>query len=130
MKEIWKWTAALFLVIGLLAGCGTAEDEQSNENDTEQSGTTDDSSSSDPDSTSESEGTGDEQEAVEQTGEGTYNGLADNHTVEIMLEDGPQAFQITEEVKVQVDELEPDTEVQFNYIDKDGTLTITDIKTK
>ncbi|WP_261131745.1 hypothetical protein [Bacillus sp. Marseille-Q3570] len=135
MKEIWKWTAALILVIGLLAGCGTTENAENNGEDTEQSedettGTSDESSESDTESTSESEGNEDDQEVVEQTGEGTYNGLADNHTIEVMLEDGPQAYQITDEVKGQVENLEPDTEVHFTFIDKDGALTITDIKEK
>lgn len=46
---------------------------------------------------------------------GIYIGQADPHTVEIETNEGPKAFQLTDESKVQIEQLEPNDEVKFNY---------------
>ncbi|NGZ74919.1 hypothetical protein [Saccharibacillus alkalitolerans] len=116
--------------------------------DNSSSGSTDSSSASSPstdaatDSSAagtKSEGTADSSKgsapaaAKEQSGEGTYSGLADNHTAEIEVDGKPVSYQLSEEAQKQVGQIPADAEVTFTYteeqFDADTTvITITDIK--
>lgn len=46
---------------------------------------------------------------------GIYVGQIDPHSVEIETNEGPQAFQLTEESSPLIEELEPNDEVKFHY---------------
>jgi ABC-type glycerol-3-phosphate transport system substrate-binding protein len=54
---------------------------------------------------------------------GMFNGLADGHTIEIETENGPQAFQISEELFKKAETWEPGVKVKY----KAEGLTITEI---
>ncbi|GGN98756.1 hypothetical protein [Saccharibacillus kuerlensis] len=71
--------------------------------------------------------------AAEQTGEGTYSGLADNHTAEIEVNGQPVSYQLSEEAQAQIGKIPTDADVSFTYteekFDAETTvMTITDIK--
>jgi len=55
---------------------------------------------------------------------GTYNGLADGHTVEIGTENGAQAYQISHEIFKKVKSWEPGVKVKYKAED----LKITEIE--
>ncbi|MFC5469247.1 hypothetical protein ACFPPD_10995 [Cohnella suwonensis] len=52
-------------------------------------------------------------ETVESTGE--YSGLQDGHTIEIVTDQGPTAFQVSPEIADKVDPWESGTKVKFQY---------------
>ncbi|PZD94937.1 hypothetical protein DNH61_14940 [Paenibacillus sambharensis] len=69
-------------------------------------------------------------------GQGTYTGQPDNHSVEIMTEEGPMVLQIDEDIALVLEGIEPDSKVRYDYIEKQldvngDTVTqrwLTDIK--
>lgn len=46
---------------------------------------------------------------------GIYVGQADQNTIEIETNEGPKAFRLTEQMKDQIKELEPNDKVRFEY---------------
>ncbi len=140
-----KLLFSLLLVISIAVGCGTDQGSTSGTESMEKkvSGAKD-TETKDKDHTTES--SGDEDEAhqddestdsnkdstvndatMEVETEGTYNGQADSHTVEIELEEGPRAFQITEELQDSFENLEIGTKLTFVYIKKNETKYITSV---
>ncbi|ANE46354.1 hypothetical protein SY83_08755 [Paenibacillus swuensis] len=78
-----------------------------------------------------------ESKSASMSAEGIYNGLIDNHTVEIDQDGAPQAYQLEENVKATVDTLSEKAKVSFDYYElttkaEDGSevkqLFITSIK--
>lgn len=55
---------------------------------------------------------------------GTFNGLADGHTAEIETDNGPQAFQISQEIAKKAESWEPGSKVKY----KAEGLTITEME--
>lgn len=55
------------------------------------------------------------EDATVKQGKGSFTGLADPHTVEIIVDGEPQAFQFGENLKKAVDAIEPDQQVEFKY---------------
>ncbi|CAM4452094.1 hypothetical protein [Paenibacillus tarimensis] len=51
-------------------------------------------------------------------GQGTYTGQPDNHSAEIMTEEGPMVFQIEEDIALVLEGIEPDSKVRYDYIEK------------
>ncbi|WP_408007893.1 hypothetical protein ACJROX_24850 [Pseudalkalibacillus sp. A8] len=132
MKEWKKIIGVMLLAIALITGCGTTTEEtgdQTSGDSTEQT-TNEDSTEQNNEDTNEEPAEEDDATTEQKTGEGTYNGQADGHTIEIMMEDGPQAFQFGEELKEKVESLEVDSKVSFTYEEKDGALYLTDIQKK
>lgn len=58
----------------------------------------------------------DEQEV--KSGEGTYTGLIDAHSIEIVTANGAMAFQISEDQIPLLDSIPADAKVKFNYTEK------------
>ncbi len=136
MEEWKRIVGVILLATALMTGCGTTTEEpgeQTAEDGTEQL-TSEDTENNNEDATEEEtteEGTPEEDATPEQKkGEGTYSGQADGHTIEIMVEDGPQAFQFNEDLKEKIESLEIDTKITFTYEEKDGALYLTDIQEK
>lgn len=50
------------------------------------------------------------------TGTGSLTGLVDNHSVEIVTENGPAVFQIDADLREQVEEWDEGTQVRFEYV--------------
>ncbi|WP_221567008.1 hypothetical protein [Alkalihalobacillus sp. TS-13] len=135
MKEWKKIIGVMLLAIALMTGCGTTEEtgDQTSGEGTEQPKNEDSTEQNNEDTNEEpaDENASEDDATTEQnTGEGTYSGQADGHTIEIMMEDGPQAFQFGEELKEKVESLEVDSEITFTYEEKDGALHLTDIQEK
>jgi len=63
--------------------------------------------------------------AVKQ-GKGSITGLADSHTVEIIVDGKPMAFQFDEKLKPAVEAMKPDEQVKFKYEEKaiEGDATL------
>lgn len=62
------------------------------------------------------------------SGSGEYVGLQDNHTLEITTEEGPVAYQISEEIMQKVESWENGTPVTYEYTEEtldtdDGKVT-------
>ncbi|WP_349408656.1 hypothetical protein [Pseudalkalibacillus sp. SCS-8] len=125
--KFWRLIGMWLLAVVLVTACGTTEDGQSNENE---SGMEEQGSGADDQNGEQDEATSEEPATEQMTGEGTYNGQADPHTIEIELEDGPQAFQITEELKDTVANLKEGTEITFIYEEEEGTYYIKSIQEK
>lgn len=53
------------------------------------------------------------------TGQGTYTGMIDSHSVEIITEEGPLALQILETKNVNFEEMEGNMNVTFQYYKTD-----------
>jgi len=51
-------------------------------------------------------------------GKGSLTGLADSHTVEIIVDGKPMAFQFDETLKPDVEAMKPDQQVEFKYEEK------------
>lgn len=51
-------------------------------------------------------------------GEGVFSGIADSHSIEIMVDGKPEAFQVTDELFAVVNELPSDAKVKFEYTEK------------
>lgn len=71
--------------------------------------------------------------AAEQTGEGSYSGLADSHSAEIDVDGKAVTYQLSEEAQQQINQIPNDAKVTFKYtedkVDASTTvLTITEIK--
>lgn len=73
------------------------------------------------------QGTESEEDSAET---GVYNGQQDPHTIEIETEDGPTAFQLSDDVKKQVESLEIGKKVSFTYRVEGPQLIIENIKQK
>ncbi len=94
----------LFAAFFLVSACGTSNGADDNNN------------------VASNEELGEDNDATEDVDEkaiindlGIYVGQADPHTVEIETNEGPKAFQLTDESKVQIEQLESNDEVKFNY---------------
>lgn len=71
--------------------------------------------------------------ADEQSGEGSYVGLADAHSAEIEVDGEAVMYQLSEEAQTQLGQIPADAQVTFTYTEEDfdsetKVLTITDIK--
>lgn len=71
--------------------------------------------------------------AAEQTGKGSYSGLADSHSVEIDVDGQAVTYQLSEEAQKQINQIPNDAKVTFKYTEQkvDDTttvLTITEIE--
>ncbi|OWA34296.1 hypothetical protein B9G55_18440 [Saccharibacillus sp. O16] len=71
--------------------------------------------------------------AAEQTGEGSYSGLADSHSAEIDVNGKAMTYQLSEQAQQQINQIPNDAKVTFTYTEEkvDDTttvMTITDIK--
>jgi len=53
------------------------------------------------------------------SGEGTFVGLSDSHSIEIETKDGPMPLQVTDELLAVVNELPSDSKVTFEYTEKE-----------
>lgn len=53
------------------------------------------------------------------SGEGTYVGLSDSHSIEIETKDGAMPLQVTEELLAVVNKLPSDSKVTFEYTEKE-----------
>ena len=58
------------------------------------------------------QGTGSGEDSAET---GVYNGQQDPHTIEIETDDGPTAFQLSDDARKQVESLEPGKKVSYTY---------------
>ncbi|WP_136605009.1 hypothetical protein [Paenibacillus dokdonensis] len=67
-----------------------------------------------------------EQTTVIKEGSGSFSGLADPHTVEIIVEGKPLSFQFGEALKQSVEQIKPDQQVEFKYEEKaiEGDATL------
>lgn len=61
------------------------------------------------------------------TATGIYNGQADPHTIEIEIEEGPTAFQLSMEARDDVEALTEGREVTYTYIEEGVQLIINSI---
>ncbi|MBD2867767.1 hypothetical protein [Paenibacillus arenilitoris] len=52
------------------------------------------------------------------SGEGTYSGMMDSHSIEIETADGAIALQIPEELSTTIDSIPADAKVKFEYTEK------------
>ncbi|GIP27022.1 hypothetical protein J23TS9_21520 [Paenibacillus sp. J23TS9] len=59
-----------------------------------------------------------EEETVIKVESGSFTGLADSHTVEIIVEGKPMSFQFGEELKQAIEQIKPDQQVEFKYEEK------------
>ncbi|GIO29475.1 MULTISPECIES: hypothetical protein [Paenibacillus] len=59
-----------------------------------------------------------EETPVVKQGQGSFTGLADPHTVEIIVDGSPMAFQFGEKLKSAVEAIAPDQQVEFKYEEK------------
>lgn len=71
--------------------------------------------------------------AAEQTGEGSYSGLADSHSAEIDVDGKAVTYQLSEEAQQQINQIPNDAKVTFKYTedkidDTTTVLTITEIQ--
>lgn len=71
--------------------------------------------------------------AAEQTGEGSYSGLADSHSAEIDVDGKAVTYQLSEEAQKQINQIPNDAKVTFKYTedkidDTTTVLTITEIQ--
>ncbi|OWR33111.1 hypothetical protein CDO73_00970 [Saccharibacillus sp. O23] len=71
--------------------------------------------------------------AAEQTGEGSYSGLADSHSAEIDVDGKAMTYQLSEEAQQQINQIPNDAKVTFKYTedkidDTTTVMTITEIK--
>ncbi len=71
--------------------------------------------------------------AAEQTGEGSYSGLADSHSAEIDVDGKAMTYQLSEEAQKQINQIPNDAKVTFKYTedkidDSTTVLTITEIQ--
>ncbi|PWA12822.1 hypothetical protein DCC39_04035 [Pueribacillus theae] len=67
-----------------------------------------------------------EQKKIEETG--IYNGQQDPHTIEIETKEGPQAFQLSDQARTEVEQLKEGKEVTFIYYKEGPQLIIETIK--
>ncbi|RSK25671.1 hypothetical protein EJF36_01445 [Bacillus sp. HMF5848] len=58
-------------------------------------------------------------DSIYEIGTGIYNGQADPHTIEIQVDDSPQAFQLSDAAKEQLSEIEEADEIKFLYTKSD-----------
>ncbi|MEC0242326.1 hypothetical protein P4H66_21190 [Paenibacillus dokdonensis] len=67
-----------------------------------------------------------EETTVIKEGAGSFTGLADSHTVEIIVEGKPVSFQFGKELKQAVERIKPDQQVEFKYEEKaiEGDATL------
>jgi len=70
-----------------------------------------------PDSTDKDKPNGNDDAAVK-TAEGTYSGMMDTHSIEVITSDGPMALQFTDELSDTLNKLEPDSKIKFEYTEK------------
>ena len=59
---------------------------------------------------------------------GIYNGQADPHTIEIEMDEGPVAFQLTLEAREDVNQLTEDEQVTYTYTEDGDVRIIESIK--
>src|SRR5699024_4943076 len=59
--------------------------------------------------------------------QGTYNGQADPHTVEIETEEGPFAYQLSMDARELVEDITEGSKVEFTYTEDGDQRTIEDI---
>lgn len=103
---------------------GTAEKEN-NDNQASNGGQTGSQSSGEAGSGSNSSANETDQEQVH-TASGQYVGLQDSNQIEIITDNGAEAFRLTDEVRPAIETLEPDAKVEITYtieiIEKDTGL--------
>lgn len=140
--------AILLLLFSVLAACGTTdveeepaesdeteeveevEDETEEEvEDEEDDATSDeDETEAEEDETSSEEASDDADEDGDKIKEeGTFNGQADPHTVEIETEEGIFAFQLSMDARELVETIEAGSQVEFTYTEDGDQRTIEDI---
>ncbi|MGP4078993.1 hypothetical protein ACTWQL_03695 [Pseudalkalibacillus sp. R45] len=142
MKKLLMVFMSLLLVIGV-AGCQSDSDENTadepgtsdegqTEKDTDEK--SEDEKSQDTNSNDES---ADEDSSKDEKAEedmitviGSYNGQADSHTIEVETTDGPQAFQITEEVAAEIQDYKVGDKIVFKYKEINGQKVIMSLDKK
>ncbi|MFX3635119.1 MAG: hypothetical protein ACE3L7_19275 [Candidatus Pristimantibacillus sp.] len=76
---------------------------------------------SEPDKGSPDTSTGAEEKVIEspvKKAEGVYGGQIDNHSIEVVSDNGPMVLQITDEFSDAVSKLSPDAKIKFEYTEK------------
>lgn len=123
----------LIVLIGLfivfLVSCGTNNEKSEIINDDESdlsSGQVNKDNELKSDEDVDNNGNNGENEKRRKTEIGIYNGQQDPHTIEIETAEGPTAFQLTEEAKLDVEKLTEGDEVIYTYY-KDGEQLIIEL---
>ncbi|MBO8172056.1 MAG: hypothetical protein H0Z33_09200 [Bacillaceae bacterium] len=117
MRETFKKTLRLLVVpflILALAACGADDTTNDPAPEDQEQGQVDEETDENTEGNEETAGSEEgETEALQVSG--TYVGLADNHTIEIETEEGPVAFQVPDELKADLEELQENDQVTVTY---------------
>lgn len=127
MRKVSVFSIILIIVLGVFTACSTnnINDEEKTMEDTEEKRIEDkeqtETERDDRDDAKDKEDS-DSYKRVEEIG--IYNGQADPHTIEIETAEGPTAFQLSDEAREYVEELETEDEVIYTYYEKDEQKVI------
>jgi len=102
------------LIDQLPTGSGIIDSGAANNDNTDNKEQTD-NSSNDNEANNTAGSSEQDQEGAVHTVHGEYVGLQDSNQVEIITENGAEAFRLTDQVRPVIDTLEPDSKVEISY---------------
>jgi len=120
---------AILLTIFALSACSPDSDNQPNNSEIQNPVADPDNTNGDNpiDKEPVDENENNSPETIEKTG--TYVGLIDNNSCEIIIDENPMAFRLSEDIKSTVNDFEPNSKVKITYYENEyEQLILTEIE--
>lgn len=102
-------------------GTATATPEPDTETGDNSNNNSGNSGVTEPDKTTPDTPSGTDEKVTESAvkqAEGVYGGQIDNHSIEVVSDNGPMVLQITDEFSDAISKLSPDAKIKFEYTEK------------